>query len=352
MIQLSGIQMKSINQTGKMAASEDEQAAGFEALLQLIGQVQGQQEEEDTEPFGFISQLVQPPPLLQNALKGPILSQVGEGIEKNSKAVQAQVEPSIEIVKQTADNPLFQSTIKNLVTIDGQKGEMQPDVATIFQEPVTPELVKETGIVTPKVAANEEFNQNELPDVNQTGRNSSMDDFTMVHSTPTNQTIISNEKVIPPSQTVQANQFDQEVTKFLQSSINVAGLEDGVEATFTLTSEHLGKVDVKVTIQNGQLTAEFLASSPLGKDLLETHVQTLRSALETQGLQVGKIDIAQQSTTASNILGHFSQKGDSQARQGQQDSRRRNEQRFIETHEEYRDYVIDTEWISKINTTA
>jgi flagellar hook-length control protein FliK len=350
-IQLSGIQMKSINQTGKMTASEGEQAAGFEALLQLIGQVQGQKEEEDTVPFGFINQSgQQPASLLQNALTGPILHQVEEGIEKHSLAVQVQVEPNIEMVKHTADNSLFQSTIKNLMPVDGQTGEMQPVDGTIFQESVTGELVKETEIVTQKVVTNEEFNQSQLSDVTQMGRNSFMDAFTMVNSTPTNQSIIANEKVVP-AQTVQANQFDQEITKFLQSSINVTGLEDGIEATFTLAPKHLGKVDVKVTIQEGQVTAEFLTSTPLGKDLLETHVQTLRSALETQGLQVTKIEISQQ-TINSNFLGAFSQKGESNARHGQQDSRKRNEQQLIQTQEEYRDYVIETGWVSKINTTA
>ena len=63
---------------------------------------------------------------------------------------------------------------------------------------------------------------------------------------------------------------------------------DGIEAAFTLTPGHLGKVDVKVTIQDGKLTAEFLTSTPLGKELLETHIQALRSALETQGLQLFK----------------------------------------------------------------
>lgn len=334
--------MKSINQTGKMAASEGEQADGFEALLQLIGQVQEQQKEEDTVPFGFINPLVQPASLQQNALTDPILL---EGMEKRSIAVQVQAEPNVEMAKQTADNPLFQSAINSLVGVDGQKGEILLETATIYQKAVTAEYVKETGIVT-----NEDSTQKELLDMNQTGRNSSVDAFTTVHSTQATQPIISNEKGVP-LQTVQANQFDQEITKFLQSSIHVTGLEDGIEAAFTLAPKHLGKVDVKVTIQEGQVTAEFLTSTPLGKDLLESHVQTLRSALETQGLHVVKIDISQQNIN-SNFMGAFSQKGDSNARHGQQDSRKRNDQQLIQTQDEYRDYAIETGWVSKINTTA
>lgn len=339
--------MKSNNQNGKITANEGEQAAGFEALL--LGRVQGQQEGEETEPFGFINPFVQPSFLVQNVLPGSVLNQ--EVIEKLPVVMQTQGDPDVEMLKQTADNPLFPLTVKNLVTVDGQTGEMQPEVAAIYQEPVSGELVKEPGLDTQKVVTNEESNQEELPDVNKTGRNSPVDAFTMVNSTPTSQPIISNEKVIP-AHIVQANQFEQEVTKFLQSTINVAGLEDGVQATFTLTPERLGKVDVKVTIQDGQLTAEFLTSTPLGKELLESHVQVLRSALETQGMLVGKIDITQQTSTNLNFMGAFSQKGDSNGRPGQQDSRKRSEPVQLSTQDEYRDYITDTGWVSQINTTV
>ncbi|MEH7112348.1 flagellar hook-length control protein FliK [Neobacillus niacini] len=363
MIQLSGIQINSMNQSGKMIVKDGEQAAGFEALLQLMGQVQGQQEvqeEQETEPFGIMNPFVQPSILVQNVIPGSVLEP--EGIEKLSLLVQTQVqqtqveqtkvEPNIEMmVKQTADNPLFQSTVKNLVTVDRQAGKMPPVEATLILEPVAGEMVNETDIVTQKVITSEEFKQKELPDLNQPVKNSLAESFTMAHSAPTNQPIISSEKVIPTTQTIHADQFDQEITKFLQTSINVTGLEDGLEATFTLMPKHLGKIDVKVTIQDGQVAAEFLTSTPMGKELLETHVQALRSALETQGLQVGKLDISQQITN-TNFMGTFSQKGDSQARQGQQDSRKRSEPVHLQTQDEYRDYITDTGWVSQINTTV
>ena len=348
MIQFSGIQINSVNQTGKIAAKEieGEQATGFEALLQLIGQVQGQQEEEETEPFGFNNQLVQSSFMMQSVFPLTVLEQ--EKLEKLSVEVQTQVQTNIELQKQTAEPPLSQSNITNLVTVFGQTGEVQPEVATLFQDPVSGELVNEAGIR--KVVPDEELKQTELPDLNQTVKSSLADAFTMAHSTPTNQPSISTDKVVP-TQTVQANQFEQEVTKFLQSSINITGLEDGIEAAFTLAPKHLGKVDVKVTIHDGQVTAEFLTSTPMGKELLETHVQTLRSALETQGFQIGKIDISQQITN-TNFMGTFSQKGDSQARQGQQDSRKRSESVQLQTKDEYRDFIADAGWVSQINTTV
>jgi flagellar hook-length control protein FliK len=340
-IQFSGIQLKSINQTGKMAAKEGEQATGFDTLLQLIGQT----EEENAESLGLVDQ---PLILQQNPLMDPVFKHTSFEIPPFA---QTQGEPIL--AQQVVNFPVTESFGKEPMTSAEIKGEIPPDISTFLQvtegfETITEETVKDLEGLN---AFSEDSGQNETQKVVQPSKNPSTDFFTMFHSTPTNQPIISNEKVVP-TQTVQANQFDQEVTKFLQSSINVTGMEDGVQATFTLTPEHLGKVDVKVTIQEGQLTAEFLTSTPLGKELLESHVQALRSALETQGLLVGKIDIAQQTSTHLNFMGAFSQKGESNGRQGQQDSRKRSEPVQLPTQDDYRDYTTDPGWVSQINTTV
>lgn len=339
-IQLSGIQMKSINQTDKMAAKEGESATGFETMLQLIGQT-----EEDTESLGLVNQ---PLILQQNPLMGHVLKHIS--LETPSFAQ----EPGAPILaKQVFNSPVPESFGNEPITSVEFKGEIAPDITTFLQAtegigPVTEETAKD---LEGFIQNSEDFGQNETQKVVQPSKHSSADIFTMINSTPTNQPMIYNEKVVP-TQTVQANQFDQEVTKFLHSSIHVTGLEEGVEATFTLTPQHLGKVDVKVTIQDGQLTAEFLTSTPLGKELLESHVQALRSALETQGLQVGKIDISQQPSTHLNFMGAFSQKGESNGKQGQQDSRKRSEPVQLPTQDDYREYITDPGWVSQINTTV
>lgn len=341
MIQLSGIQMKSINQTGKMAASDGEQASSFETLLQFMGQT----EEEAAEVLVLVNQ---PLILQQNPLIDPVFKQMSLEIPPFFQEQGAPIGS-----QHVVNSPMTESFGKERVTTAEIKGELPLNTAALLQVTegigtVTEAIMKESeGLIQ----SSEDFSQKETQKVVHPSTSSSADFFTLVHSTPTNQPVISNEKVVP-TQTVQVNQFDQEVTKFLQSSINVAGLEDGVQATFTLTPEHLGKVDVKVTIQDGQLTAEFLTSTPLGKDLLESHVQVLRSALEIQGMQVGRIDIIQQTSTNLNFMGAFSQKGDSNGRPGQQDSRKRSEPVHLQTQDEYRDYITDSGWVSQINTTV
>lgn len=163
---------------------------------------------------------------------------------------------------------------------------------------------------------------------------------------------------------IRANHFAQDMKQFFQSTLQQAAPEgmdgmkpavsfqklvDGTEAIIKLSPEHLGDIEVKVKIQDGQIKAEFLASTHQGKDLLETHVHALRSALEVQGLQVGKIDISQQSGTS--FMGEFSQRGDANPRHGQQESRKRGDEK-IPAQEKYQDYGLDSESHSQINTTA
>ncbi|CAM4248341.1 flagellar hook-length control protein FliK [Paenibacillus tarimensis] len=63
------------------------------------------------------------------------------------------------------------------------------------------------------------------------------------------------------------------------------------EARLTLLPEHLGQVDVKITMQNGQLTAQFVTDNVMARDMIESQMVQLRASLQTQGLQVEKLEV-------------------------------------------------------------
>jgi flagellar hook-length control protein FliK len=67
------------------------------------------------------------------------------------------------------------------------------------------------------------------------------------------------------------------------------------EAKLTLTPEHLGQVDVRISVQNGQLTALFVTDTSAAKDMLDNQLALLRANLQSQGLSVDKLEVSQQS---------------------------------------------------------
>jgi len=60
-----------------------------------------------------------------------------------------------------------------------------------------------------------------------------------------------------------------------------------------LYPEHLGQVRIELLQVNGIMTARILASTALGKEMLDSQLHQLRSAFLQQNLQVERIDVSQ-----------------------------------------------------------
>ncbi|GAB2721930.1 flagellar hook-length control protein FliK [Paenibacillus thermoaerophilus] len=92
------------------------------------------------------------------------------------------------------------------------------------------------------------------------------------------------------------------------------------EARISLTPQHLGHVDVKITIHHGQLVAQFVADNPASREMLESQLSTLRAALNSQGILVEKLEVVQSGAASANL---FQGRGEQsfQQRQQQQQSR-------------------------------
>ncbi|WP_071395335.1 flagellar hook-length control protein FliK [Bacillus tuaregi] len=97
----------------------------------------------------------------------------------------------------------------------------------------------------------------------------------------------------------QANQLvtkDQLIRQFeailAKSSFH---MRDGNQKLFIkLYPEHLGSLRIELTQQNAVLTAKILTTTANAKELLESQLQGLKQAFQSQNLQVEKIEIAQQ----------------------------------------------------------
>lgn len=103
-----------------------------------------------------------------------------------------------------------------------------------------------------------------------------------------------------PLPVIHADRFADEMAGFMVKQLRFSRIGTMSEAKISLYPEHLGQVEIRLTIQNGQLTARFLTEHLMAKDMLEQQMSMLRGSLQSQGIQVEKIEVSQQSSNALN----------------------------------------------------
>lgn len=126
----------------------------------------------------------------------------------------------------------------------------------------------------------------------------------------------------PAAPPVPVENFSNEMTKFIINKLEIVKQTGFTEARISLNPEHLGQVDIKLKMQNGQLIAQFMTRSTDAKELIDQQMAHLRSALHAQGLQVERIEVTQSSqTSTANLYQDGRQPGSGQ----QQSQQRSNE---------------------------
>lgn len=107
------------------------------------------------------------------------------------------------------------------------------------------------------------------------------------------------QQTMPMPQTLE--RFYSDMQGFVLRSLLTTKSNGVSEAKIALYPEHLGHVDVKITMAaNGQLTAQLTAHTMAGKEMLEAQLAQLRANLQNQGIQVDRIDV----THADSNLSH------------------------------------------------
>ncbi|MDQ6419255.1 flagellar hook-length control protein FliK [Paenibacillus sp. LHD-117] len=114
-------------------------------------------------------------------------------------------------------------------------------------------------------------------------------------------------KSAAPSAFVLADDFADTMQGLIVQKFDIRTLNGASEAKLMLFPEHLGQVDVKISVQNGLLTAVFQTDNAVAKDMLENQMAQLRSALQAQGLNVDKLEVSQSSSAAPMSQQHFGQ---------------------------------------------
>lgn len=91
-----------------------------------------------------------------------------------------------------------------------------------------------------------------------------------------------------------AGQFAEEMGEWMVKQFSVIRAGELSQARITLVPEHLGHLDVKISVQNGTVTALFAAETAGAREMLELQLPQLRTALQQQGFQVERLVVSQQ----------------------------------------------------------
>jgi len=119
----------------------------------------------------------------------------------------------------------------------------------------------------------------------------------------------STQTVKAAAPPVPVEQFAKTMESLIVKQFHVTNVNGHTEARLSLTPEHLGQVHVRISMHNGQLMAMFVADSAAAKELLENQMVQLRSALQSQGLQVEKLEVAQSSVHSNFFQDRGNQHG-------------------------------------------
>ncbi|TYP77652.1 flagellar hook-length control protein FliK [Paenibacillus methanolicus] len=123
-------------------------------------------------------------------------------------------------------------------------------------------------------------------------------------TTPDNQPRLEPTGKLVMPQPVPAEKFAETMKDMMVNQFNVKTKDGLSEATISLAPAHLGQVDIRIAVQNGQLTAVFVAESAAAKDMLENQIAQLRNQLQTQGLQVERLEVTQSSNAFESNMFH------------------------------------------------
>ncbi|MDQ0059664.1 flagellar hook-length control protein FliK [Paenibacillus harenae] len=143
-----------------------------------------------------------------------------------------------------------------------------------------------------------------------------------------------------PVQYVVAEEFAETMTGLVVQKFDVTSIDGVSEAKLLLFPEHLGQVDVRISMQNGQLTAIFHTDTASAKDMLDNQLAQLRTALQAQGLVVDKLEVSQ-GGASSQLFGQHNSQGNGHSASGNRQSSKGSGEGSV-------DEIFETEMVEQV----
>lgn len=263
-----GIQEEEFQKTVKQLTDDDAKAQDIWDLLALI----------DQNAYSFIQKIV-------SSINGGKTAELSKSqtsapeLTKTQASELLQVLKIVELVAQKTD-----MTVKHEYLTYQAK-----ELLNVITEKVSPQVEqsKASKLIVPKL-------QN-LQDMNIKMNLESATSNVASAVQPLPKEIASNHTIslaLPDNKAGQAETFVKEfqlIIERMQISKNMTG----TKLLIKLYPENLGSIRVELSQKDGLLTARFLASTAIGKDMLESQMQQLKQGLVNQHIQLDRIDVAQ-----------------------------------------------------------
>ncbi|MFO7820386.1 MAG: flagellar hook-length control protein FliK [Halanaerobacter sp.] len=84
----------------------------------------------------------------------------------------------------------------------------------------------------------------------------------------------------------------QNILEQMNNKVNFSAIKEGNKVTMQLEPEFLGKIQMKVGVEDGAVTAKVLAESNGVKELLNGNLTRLKSALADKGIEIDQFDVS------------------------------------------------------------
>ncbi|BBI34436.1 flagellar hook-length control protein FliK [Cohnella abietis] len=322
-------QLQQLEQSEKLPQEAEDQLASLFASLQGLMQQQGQSQSSNVlvQEIAVTTQAPSEQPITQGSK--PVVQVLREALQQLSSVI-ASGKDSLQLPSSFAEElknvldkllpqaanatPINEAGADKLTTATtatksstaSDSGTAVPkdalnQTAAVVQEPRRPIPALREPLWRVNVAGvNEVKGQESQPAivtnvaaVETVANSESQPAWTFMQGDSLANTDVAADKATVPAQ-VPVQQFAQQMEKFLVKQFQLSQGNGVSEAKLTLTPEHLGQVDIRIVLHNGQLTAQFITDNAMARDMIENQMAQLKTALNGQGLQVERLEVVQQ----------------------------------------------------------
>ncbi|MEK4129015.1 flagellar hook-length control protein FliK [Solibacillus sp. FSL W8-0474] len=256
-----------------------------EQLLQTLQRLMGESQQEITDIWSIIEQA---PQILNEVLKALQSIQQGEPSAVQSEELQ-QV---IQLLKLTE---LAGSKLDTVYRQEDQLAKLKEALLALANEARTLNNSEVSTTRTPFVQVVQQITQQASQQNQQSQQTTVKVDSENQSAVPLQHQAIQTKTVtitLPAEKPAQSEALIKEIQNLINRS-QLSGQQGNMKLFLKLFPENLGQIRIEIVQKDGVLTARLLATTPIGKELLENNINQLKAGFVAQNIQMDRIDVAQ-----------------------------------------------------------